>query len=874
MSKALFLREIESNVRGMSSPTKFEANATLPDGSIDPREKFFMTFPYPYINGRLHLGHVFTLLKADITAYYQRSLGKNVMFPFGFHGTGIPIVTSAQKLLKDIETSSDTEYLTKGQGKILVDMGVDPTDVPKFTDPYYWIKYFPQIASEVDLPALGCAIDHRRSFITTDLNPHYDSFIRWQFNTLNHLGYLTFGKKYVIYSVKDGQPCSDADRSEGEGVDIRECKVAPFNHNGNIYFITYHPDVPATHYVYSENIDDKLEGYIFECELDGQNIRAGMWATPVFYNNYINQPETWHEKWTAHRKATLEELNDKYLFRSGAQPLVGLFSSRVGVPFVPDADKQKIVTYTHGTGIYSSDPNLNWKPYSEPESKVVSRSGDVCVVAQTDQWFINYDNEVWRNKVKTYVEHHLECFDPVVKALLLDTINSSHPWPVSRTFGMGTRLPFDEKFLIDSLSDSTIYMAYYTIAHLIKQIPVSDLSDDIWEGIFRGVNNSIYFKYQAKFDLMRTEFKYWYPLDLRVSGKDLITNHLTMMLFNHMAVFGEGLMPKSIFANGHILINGEKMSKGKGNFITLNQCVTSHGADVARFVLAQSGDDTIDGNFVTKDVDSATVNIYSEYEIFIKKITDKRAKARTGSIEFIDELVLIQLGKLKKEILRAYDTMKFRDVIKFAFFMTQSIRNKYENPHKDVLEKILQLELVAMYPIIPFWAQYMSRTFGIELIWPQIQLNYPEDQLKKMEWLNTYCKDVESHVKDQVLKVQKRFKDKVTKTCKIQINSDLSGFIEEVKAFDPTDKSSKKDIISKFSADKKKKMLVIAIMTHLDDYTNEYGFDNLMTWLQEDHSKNIISYLSILFNKIYFTIEYGTEFTGTVFEPTILLEFD
>lgn len=35
-------------------------------------------------------------------------------------------------------------------------------------------------------------------------------------------------------------------------------------------------------------------------------------------------------------------------------------------------------------------------------------------------------------------------------------------------FGLGTLLPWDEKWVIESLSDSTIYMAYYTIAHLLQ----------------------------------------------------------------------------------------------------------------------------------------------------------------------------------------------------------------------------------------------------------------------------------------------------------------------------------------------------------------------------------------------------------------------
>lgn len=63
---------------------------------------------------------------------------------------------------------------------------------------------------------------------------------------------------------------------------------------------------------------------------------------------------------------------------------------------------------------------------------------------------------------------------------------------------------------------------------------------------------------------MKREFEYWYPWDLRVSGKDLIQNHLTFALYNHTAFFPKNLWPKSIRCNGHLLLNSEKMSKSTG----------------------------------------------------------------------------------------------------------------------------------------------------------------------------------------------------------------------------------------------------------------------------------------------------------------------
>jgi leucyl-tRNA synthetase len=51
------------------------------------------------------------------------------------------------------------------------------------------------------------------------------------------------------------------------------------------------------------------------------------------------------------------------------------------------------------------------------------------------------------------------------------TLDVLRAWACSRLFGLGSRLPWDRQWLIESLSDSTIYMAYYTVAHLLQGAP-------------------------------------------------------------------------------------------------------------------------------------------------------------------------------------------------------------------------------------------------------------------------------------------------------------------------------------------------------------------------------------------------------------------
>jgi len=80
----------------------FEAN-------IDKkRKKFFITFPYPYVNGAPHIGHTFLFFRTDSYARFKRLQGFNVLFPQGFHATGEPILGTIERLKQNDETQIET----------------------------------------------------------------------------------------------------------------------------------------------------------------------------------------------------------------------------------------------------------------------------------------------------------------------------------------------------------------------------------------------------------------------------------------------------------------------------------------------------------------------------------------------------------------------------------------------------------------------------------------------------------------------------------------------------------------------------------------------------------------------------------------------
>lgn len=119
----------------------------------------------------------------------------------------MPICAAAEKLRREIEEYGIPQQLPKEvqadlvkkgkqtQYEILSQMGISQNIIKQFEKPEEWCYYFPPIGRD-DLVKFGVFVDFDRSFITTSLNPYYDSFIRWQFNTLKERGYLKFGRRY------------------------------------------------------------------------------------------------------------------------------------------------------------------------------------------------------------------------------------------------------------------------------------------------------------------------------------------------------------------------------------------------------------------------------------------------------------------------------------------------------------------------------------------------------------------------------------------------------------------------------------------------------------------------------------------------------
>ncbi|KAL4230623.1 Leucine--tRNA ligase [Mactra antiquata] len=859
----------------------FELDAPEPGTEEAKKEKLIVTFPYPYMNGRLHLGHTFTISKCEFCVGYQRLKGKRCLFPFGLHCTGMPIKACADKLAREMEDygyppvfpaeeeeekkkDEDTDIVIKDKSKgkkskaqaksgglkyqwqIMAALGMKDEEIKEFANPQHWLYYFPPHCKS-DLQKMGLKVDWRRSFFTTDVNKYYDSFVRWQFWHLKERNKIQFGKRYTIFSPKDGQPCMDHDRSTGEGVGPQEYTLIKLKmlkpypeklkslEKKNVYLVAatlrpetmygqtncwIHPDIP---YVACELVNgdifvstkraalnmsyqgfSKTDGKVdIVMELVGQDFMGAALSGPLtVYDKIYTLPMLTIKEGKGTGVVTsvpsdapddyaaLRDLKKKQPFREkfGIKDEMVLPYDPVPIIDVPEygdlcavtaCDQLKIQSQNDKDKLQEAKEKVYMKgfyegvmkigefkgqkvqdvkklvqakmiknneavKYMEPEKQVMSRSGDECVVALCDQWYLNYGEEEWKATAKKFVAEKLETYSDDVKKNFQATLDWLHEHACSRSYGLGTKIPWDEQYLVESLSDSTIYNAYYSVAYLLQggqfdgkkigpaNIKPEQMTNEVWDYIF--FKNKPFPKTdipKSTLDKLKGEFEYWYPVDMRVSGKDLVPNHLTYYIYNHIAMWPDQpeKWPVSIRANGHLLLNSEKMSKSTGNFLTLSDAIGKFSADGMRMALADAGDGVEDANFVEMMAEAGLLRLYTYLE-WVNDMLAIKDTLRTGKYTYNDRVFDSEINMTIEVTQQSFDDMKFKEGLRTGFFEFQAMRDKYreveiEGMHKDLVFKYIEIQTILLSPVCPHLCEYIWELLGkttsiMHASWPTV----------------------------------------------------------------------------------------------------------------------------------------------------------
>lgn len=370
--------------------------------------------------------------------------------------------------------------------------------------------------------------------------------------------------------------------------------------------------------------------------------------------------------------------------------------------------------------------------FYETSREAYCRCGGKIIVAVLDnQWFLDFNAKDWKKKARQCLKDM--SFRPQsARQLFQDTFEWLDKRPAARRRGLGTPLPFDPDWIIESLSDSTIYMAFYTIKNLINQhqLKPEQLTLEFFDYVFLNQGDPKKISQKNKIPEpalkeFRKNFDYWYPNDHRHTFMAHLSNHLSFFIFAHAGIFPEKYWPKKISLHGFVISEGIKMSKSKGNVIPLLEVTNNYGADAFRTYIASATN--LEGTFDwrTEEINQIKKHLFNIYNLALELIT----KNKPGPLSSRAQAIISRFERYVQESGTALEKMELRDYSHIVIYhipnLIHQLRKRLSKENlNSVYALILEPWIKMLSPLVPhlaeeLWSKLNKNDFLSLEAWPK-----------------------------------------------------------------------------------------------------------------------------------------------------------
>jgi len=274
---------------------------------------------------------------------------------------------------------------------------------------------------------------------------------------------------------------------------------------------------------------------------------------------------------------------------------------------------------------------------------------------------------------------------------------------------LGTEFPFKKGWIIEPISDSTLYPAYYLISHYVNQEKLSpeEMTVEFFDYVFLG-------KGKPKNELwnkIRQEVEYWYPVDINLGGKEHKTVHFPVFVMNHVAVFPPEKRPKGIFVHWWVTQKGkEKISKSKGGAEPIIEATTVYGVDAMRLYYAHVG-----SPFVDVEWDAEIVTKYKNRILSIWRLLSQLQDSQSRTNPHLDTWLQSTIHRRIQAVHEAFDTFDLRVAANEVFFeIAKDVQwyLKRDGGNKKTLREVIEQWIRLMCPFTPHLSEELWQMLG------------------------------------------------------------------------------------------------------------------------------------------------------------------
>ncbi|MFA6804485.1 MAG: leucine--tRNA ligase [Candidatus Methanomethylophilaceae archaeon] len=385
--------------------------------------------------------------------------------------------------------------------------------------------------------------------------------------------------------------------------------------------------------------------------------------------------------------------------------------------------------------------------------EVVCRCGQPVHIRRIDdQWFINYGDQ----KLTDETSEHCKDMD-INPPEYYENVHGVLNWFRERACvrqgnWLGTRFPFDDKWIIEAISDSTLYPLYYTISLYANEgrIKPENMTEKFFDYVVldKGELASVSKSTGISEDLLeeiRKDVHYWYPLDINLGGKEHMTVHFPVFLMNHRAILPDDMQPKGIIVNWYITGKKNKISKSKGGAQPIPGAAKKFGVDAMRLYYAH-----VASMFVDVEWDEDIVMTYRQrLDKIMGTVEDLIASESDAPKSDIDDWLLSRFNTHISEIRTAMEKYDLRAMATVAYYeMLNDIRwyNRRGGKNRETLNEALRIWIMSMMPITPHIAEELWSKAGFEGMVSAALLPEPRQISAAAEYGEDLVRDVMSDI--------------------------------------------------------------------------------------------------------------------------------
>ncbi|MGC2288814.1 MAG: leucine--tRNA ligase [Thermoplasmata archaeon] len=349
--------------------------------------------------------------------------------------------------------------------------------------------------------------------------------------------------------------------------------------------------------------------------------------------------------------------------------------------------------------------------FSEP---VLCRNGHSVVIRRVpDQWFLHYSDPVWKHKTEELIRR-LRVEPEEYASELPDILAWFQDRPcIRKGRWLGTPFPPNPEWIIEPIADSTFYPAYFVVRRFVSagRIDLQSLTPAFFDYVFLGEGTGELSVDRALQDEIRSEFTYWYPLDLNIGGKEHKRVHFPVFLYTHALLLPPSLQPRGLFVYWWLTAQGgAKVSKkeigSKGGVPPVREAFEGYGADALRLFYAFAA-----SPFQDIEWDPALLSQAADRLEEVERVARDALSAGEGASPELDAWLLDEVRSLVARSTESLERMDFRQFAQSVYVELPARLRRYNarggTPGKATVRAAL-VWLRLLSPVTPHLAEELG----------------------------------------------------------------------------------------------------------------------------------------------------------------------